>query len=1655
MKKGVIVVVNLFVFLLFLFAFFAQPVNAFSFGKSPPNPGNCVIKSISWDENFIGLGDKSKLIIKGENCNEKTVELNVFEKDFLFDDSVKSFEVSFANEVISVELDSSDLNYLFDEVFEGDGLEIYFEIGFDSRKEVSSVLTVSEDGVGLAPFEGGVDLEVINAPINLVATAQSATSVLLNWVDNSRNEDGFTLQYKLSSAPEGDWVDVPGASNLVTENSLGTGGTVEYLQTTGLTAGTSYDYRVNAHDNKGGVSLWSDAASTRTLDLTPQITSISPNPVTVGSAPVDITISGSGFVSEFVIVNKVAGASEWTSYCSYIDTQRCVFDVTSNTIRVQLYAAPQTVPGNYEFAVVNVHDPNNLIYSNPFGLVIQAQSTVLNAPLNLVATAQSSTTSSSMLLSWVDNSNNEDGFTLQYKLNTAPETAWANVPGASNLPSGNGVTMTYTHTGLTARNLYDYRVRAYVNSGNPSAWITVSGVRALDFVPQITSMSPSPVTIGSAPVTVTISGSNFVSEFSVGMRPQGSTEPWINNIYCSYVPNTGCNFVNSNTITIPIPANAAPGNYEFMVANVYNIAVPIISDPNVLTIQTQATIPNVPSGLTAVAQSSTSMLLTWTDNSLNEQGFTLQYKLSTAPETSWANVPGASNLPAGNVPGGTVTYSQTTGLVANTAYNYRVRAYNGEGPSAWYPTGVPYPTGTTLDTIPNVPSGLTATALSATSMRLNWNDNSNNEDGFTLQYKLNTAPESSWANVPGASNLPSGNGGTLTYPQTTGLVANTAYNYRVRAYNGEGPSAWYPTGVPYPTGTTLDTSPTAPTLSTVVAQSSSSVLLTWVDNSVNENGFWIGRCIGTGCTNFIGVTGATNLVPSAGTGMVRQFTDNNGGAGLTANTVYRYRVDSYNSVSPNGNSNIVSVTTFVCDNGQTRLCSEQRGVCNLASETCTGNVWPGCTATVYQSNAQTRYGVNYQVGSETLCDGRDNNCNNLIDDIAMLSAPFCSNQEGVCAGSKKSCGGVSGWSECTGVQYTANSVNYRATEVGVCRDGLDNDCDIEFDYDGAGSIKGDSDCAVSVTSINAPEQVFISSNFNLDCVSSVPNIRSVIGSLDGVSCSFVNWIESIARFDCTSSSTPRVQVAACDIDITKSYNNGGLISSDVNVVSNACNSYSTSESCEAVSGNICDWVLGCSGTRSNGFGDRCVPTGTGTGSYMCRVNSCGATCDGTVNGCSSSSICDLNSCGCVEQNPSINVNGVSPGSFAWSSNNIVVTVTGSYFASNAELLVDGNPVTVLPSTRTATSLQFNYVNRMFRSGTHSVTVRNPTSERVSNSRDFSLSSNPTISSIVPNVLSYVSGGSVEIIGTDLDPIKLMANGLEIPNVLWSSGGDRLVNLGILGGIVPGGNYDFVVVNRDNANSISNGLANRLRINWIFDYILSLSTSSATAPPQSSFDIEVGLQSVDFMDYEDVVVTIVSPPEITVAPNGEDRCKPDLTCTLSYTVNVGNVVAQDYTVTFTSTSEQTSKEHSSILTVRGDVSPPEPSGSTSGGGGGGGGSRRPKIDPAQCNDKKDNDLDGKIDYPNDLGCTDSKDNNEVNIDSIVTKGNYTFGEELEEEETPEPTENDIEIRVVFWSSVLILVIGIIVMGIFILRYLREEKGLNKLIDVIEKSNTSGA
>ena len=80
--------------------------------------------------------------------------------------------------------------------------------------------------------------------------------------------------------------------------------------------------------------------------------------------------------------------------------------------------------------------------------------------------------------------------------------------------------------------------------------------------------------------------------------------------------------------------------------------------------------PSVPTGLSAAAASSSQINLSWSDNSDDETGFTIERSTGgawTAPATVGANVR---------------TYADT-GLPASTTYQYRVKAVNGLGESGY------------------------------------------------------------------------------------------------------------------------------------------------------------------------------------------------------------------------------------------------------------------------------------------------------------------------------------------------------------------------------------------------------------------------------------------------------------------------------------------------------------------------------------------------------------------------------------------------------------------------------------------------------------------------------------------------------------------------------------------------------------------------------------------------------------------------------------------------------------------------------------------------------------------------------------------------------------------------------------------------------------
>ncbi|HOI11969.1 MAG TPA: MopE-related protein, partial [Myxococcota bacterium] len=77
-----------------------------------------------------------------------------------------------------------------------------------------------------------------------------------------------------------------------------------------------------------------------------------------------------------------------------------------------------------------------------------------------------------------------------------------------------------------------------------------------------------------------------------------------------------------------------------------------------------------------------------------------------------------------------------------------------------------------------------------------------------------------------------------------------------------------------------------------------------------------------------------------------------------------------------------------------------------------------------------------------ICDGLDNDCNGIVDD---LIGPLCANQDGVCGGARQVCGGTLGWLPCSPATYLAHDADYEQTEASC--DGLDNDCDGIVDDD--------------------------------------------------------------------------------------------------------------------------------------------------------------------------------------------------------------------------------------------------------------------------------------------------------------------------------------------------------------------------------------------------------------------------------------------------------------------------------------------------------------------------------------------------------------------------------------------------------------------------------
>ena len=289
------------------------------------------------------------------------------------------------------------------------------------------------------------------------------------------------------------------------------------------------------------------------------------------------------------------------------------------------------------------------------------------------------------------------------------------------------------------------------------------------------------------------------------------------------------------------------------------------TDPNPgddRTTATTAVLPNSPSGLAATTVSTTRIDLDWTDNSTDETAFHIER--SPNGTTGWTQI--------GTVGPNVTAYSDNT-VAASETWHYRVRANGAGGFSGYSNTD-------SATTLPNAPTGLSASAMSSTQIDLSWTDNSSDETAFNIERSPNGT--TGWTEI--------GTVGTniTTYSDNT-VSASTTYFYRVRANGAGGFSGYSNTD-------NATTSPGAPSGLSANTISSTQIDLAWTDNSSDETGFNIERSPNgtTGWTQ-IGTVGPNVTV----------YSDNT----VVASTAYFYRVRANGPGGFSGYSNIDSATT--------------------------------------------------------------------------------------------------------------------------------------------------------------------------------------------------------------------------------------------------------------------------------------------------------------------------------------------------------------------------------------------------------------------------------------------------------------------------------------------------------------------------------------------------------------------------------------------------------------------------------------------------------------------------------------------------------------------------------------------------------------------------
>ena len=216
--------------------------------------------------------------------------------------------------------------------------------------------------------------------------------------------------------------------------------------------------------------------------------------------------------------------------------------------------------------------------------------------------------------------------------------------------------------------------------------------------------------------------------------------------------------------------------------------------------------PSTPTGLSASAASPSQINLSWTASTDN---------VAVTGYRVYRN--GVLLVTLGNS-----TAYQNTGLSASTTYSYTVQAFDAAGNASAQSTAAISTTPAAPDTVaPSTPTGLVATAVSASRINLTWSAATDNVAVTNYRVFRNGALLVSLGNV--------------TAYQDSSLIAGTTYTYTVRALDAAGNISGHSAQASATTSPAADTTPpTTPTNVVANPVSPSRIDVSWSPSTDND-----------------------------------------------------------------------------------------------------------------------------------------------------------------------------------------------------------------------------------------------------------------------------------------------------------------------------------------------------------------------------------------------------------------------------------------------------------------------------------------------------------------------------------------------------------------------------------------------------------------------------------------------------------------------------------------------------------------------------------------------------------------------------------------------------------------------------------------------------